>query len=315
MAGQVSVSNLSLIEVIFSEKGNILAQKSEKFRNKDADFAHPIRIALTKENVAQIGKYVSLAKQINYVTSYGETGEERIRDYEAIRLLCKIILSANRNLPGFSSLYEKAEIINANIPTIYNELIPNAQKAICENLMKDEVLKKQIIEKTKIAKILNMLKEKGVDDAKIEALKTNKQYISGLMLKYRSQITVDDSDWYSDEETRAEIIEEAKKRRMKILFFFRYSSGEFVFGAKNRAYVDPRTLKKLNEKLQEPTKTGEDFLQVFQNSTSKIGAGLGLDLTKVCIENIEEECGASSHALYENDSHGNLIMTITLTLA
>ena len=164
MAPEASTSDILTIEVIFSEKGNILAQKSAQFRNKSPDFAHPIKIKLSNDNIAQIGKYVQLSRQINYVTSYGETDEKRDRDYEAIKLLCKIILSINKDMPGFEKIYNKAKIINSNIPAIYNELISNAQKSICENLMKDAAIRNDILGKIQKTVILNLLRDKGVEE-------------------------------------------------------------------------------------------------------------------------------------------------------
>lgn len=314
MSSEANSSNISTIEVIFNDKGNILAQKSVQFRNKSPDFEHPVKIELSNDNVAQIGKYIQLSRQINYVTSYGETDEKRNKDYEAIKLLCKIILSINKNMLGFEKIHNKAKIINSNIPAIYNELISNAQKSICENLMKDPSIRNDILEKTQEAIILNSLRDKGVEEEKINAIKKNKQHMKSLLLKHKSQITVNDIDWYSDLEAREKLIKEAIKRDMKTVFFIRYEPYYFKIGSKNKAYVDPRVLKQLNDKLNEPTKKGEDLINAFKASSSTIGAGLGIDLTKICIENLEEECDLKATATYENDSKGMLVMTISFLL-
>lgn len=314
MSPEASSSDISTIEVIFSEKGNILAQKSAQFRNKSSDFEHPIKIKLSNDNVAQIGKYVQLGCQINYVTSYGETDEKRNKDYDAIKLLCKIILSINKNMPGFEKIYNKAKIINSNIPTIYNELISNAQKSIYENLMKDTAIRNVIFGKIQETMILDLLRDKGVEKEKIDMIKNNKQHMKGLLLKYKNQITVNDIDWYSDLEAREELIHEAIKRDMKIVFFIRYEPYYFKIGSKNKAYMAPRILKQLNDRLKEPIRKGEDLINAFKASSSKIGAGLGIDLTKICIENIEEECNVKANAEYENDSKGMLVMTISFLL-
>jgi hypothetical protein len=303
------------LELVFTEKGNLIAQKNDQFKNKGPEFEHPVSLPVTPENIVAIGQYVSLCRQINYITSYGETSEKRKRDYQSIQLLCKIVLSVNSKLAGFEKIRNKADVINDTIPTIYNELVPNAQKAICENLMKDHSIKTEIVEKVKIAKLLNMLREKGFPDDKIALLKTNKSQLTDLYLKYRQQIVVEDIDWFTDREAREEIIHYAERKNMKIAFFFKYGPNQFSFGAKNRAYVDSRALKTLNDRLNEPARTGEDLIAAFNNTTSKIGAGLGLDLTKACLENIRSECGCAISAKYENDTTGMLVMTINLDLA
>ena len=302
------------LELVFTEKGNLIAQKNDQFKNKGPGFEHPVSLPITTDNIVTIAKYVGLCSQINYITSYGESSEKRKRDYQAIQLLCKIVLSVNAKTAGFERIRNKADIINDTIPTIYNELVPNAQKAICENLMKDHSISTEIVEKVKIAKLLNMLREKGFPEDKIAQLKTNKSQMTDLYLKYRQQIVVEDIDWFTDLEAREEIIHYAERKNMKIAFFFRYGPNDFAFGAKNRAYVDPRNLKQLNDRLNEPARTGEDLIAAFNNTTSKIGAGLGLDLTKACLENIREECACKISAKYENDSTGMLIMTINLNL-
>ena len=302
------------LEIVFNDAGNAWAQKQVQFRNKAPDFEHPLPLEVTPGNIIEIGKFVSLGRQINYRTSYGETPEKRKTDYYAIQMLCKIVLSVNSRLRGFEKIYKKADVINSTIPAIYNELVPNAQKAICENLMKDHAIQSDIIERVKMAKLFKILKERGVDDSKLELLKSNKTMMTELYLKYRQQIVVEDIDWFTDQEAREEIIRQAERRNMKIVFFFRYEPGYFAFGAKNKAYVDPRTLKALNDRLSEPARTGDALIEAFNNSSSKIGAGLGLDLTKACIENISEECGVKVNAKYENDPTGMLVMTISLQL-
>jgi hypothetical protein len=302
------------IEIVFNQAGNVWAQKQVQFRNKAPDFEHPVELMVVPGNVIDIGKFISIGRQINYRTSYGESADKRKADYQAIQLLCKIVLSVNSKMPGFEKIYQKADTINDNIPTIYNELVPNAQKAICENLMKDHAIKTDIVERVKIAKLLNLMKEKGVDESKIALLRANKTQMTELYLKYRQQIVIEDIDWFTDREARDEIIRQAEHKNMKILFFFRYEAGRFEFGAKNKAFVDIRTLKLLNDRLNEPARTGLDLVEAFHNSTSRIGAGLGLDLTKACLENIREECGVKTSARYENDASGMLVMTITLDL-
>ncbi len=314
MSSEANSSNISTIEVIFNDKGNILAQKSVQFRNKSPDFEHPVKIELSNDNVAQIGKYIQLSRQINYVTSYGETDEKRNKDYEAIKLLCKIILSINKNMLGFEKIHNKAKIINSNIPAIYNELISNAQKAVCENLMKDPTIKNNIVLKTQETKLLNLLRDQGVGEEKINILKNNKPQMSRLLLQNKSQINIDDIDWYTDLEAREEIIKEAIARDIHVIFFIRYIPHFFEIGAKNKAYVAPILLKGLNDRLNAPIRRGEDLVKAFEKSTSNIGAGLGIDLTKICIENIEEECDVKANARYENDSKGMLIMTISFNL-
>lgn len=278
------------------------------------DYSKNIEIDLSPENITQIAKYVKLSKRISYFTSYGGNDEAKLRDYEAIKLLCKIILSVNKNTPGFEKIYNKAEIINSNIPTIYNELVPNAQKAIFENLMKDQNLKTEIIEKIQKEKILNILKEKGVEEEKINLIKNSQQHLRNLYLKYRKQIVITDAEWFDDINTRHELIQHALKKDMKIAFFFSFKPLAFEFGTMNRAYVDPIVLKELNYKLDEPVRKGADLINLFNVSDSKIGAGLGIHLTKICIENIVEECNINAHAKYENNSKGMLIMTISLNL-
>lgn len=307
-------SNLSTIEVVFNDQGNKVAQNSPQFKNKNADFEHPVKLDLSVNNIGQIAKYVTLGQQINYITSYGGTDAERAKDYEAIKLLCKIVLSVNKDKPGFEKVYNKAAIINANIPTIYNELIPNAQKAICENLMKDETIHRKAKELIYKEKILRMLKKKGVHEDYIGLLNSNTLQMKSIILKYRSQVEVNDSDWYSDEDARAVIIEEARKRNLKIAFYFKFSNYRFEIGAMNKAYVDPMILKSLNQKLMLPVRDGQDLINAFEASTSSIGAGLGLDLTKICIKDIEDNCNVKAYAKYENDHHGMLIMSIRLNL-
>jgi len=305
---------LSTIEVIFNKQGNKLAQQNPQFRNKDPEFAHPIKIEISKNNISEIGKYVGLAKQINYVTSYGEDEATRNHEYKAIKLLCKIIISVNKTMAGFDKIYNKADVINSNIPTIYNEIIPNAQKAICENLMKDAGIRNTVTDKIRESHLLNLLKEKGLNNEKIKLIKENRSQLRALLLKYKKQIEVLDPDWYSDMAARRELIREAQKKQMKIFFYFSYRPYHFEFGAKNKAYVDPRILKELNTRLKEPIKEGVDFINAFKASESRIGAGLGLDLTKICINNIEEECNVTATAKYENDDSGMLIMSIDLSL-
>ena len=314
MAVEANSDKFFNVKAIFNDKGNILAQKSAQFRNKSQDFEHSLKMELSNNNIGQIGKYVSLCKQINFITSFGETDEKRNRDYNAIKLLCKIILSVNKNLKGFEKIYDKAEIINHNIPVIYNELISNAQKAVCENLMKDPTIKNNIVLKTQETKLLNLLRDQGVGEEKINILKNNKPQMSRLLLQNKSQINIDDIDWYTDLEAREEIIKEAIARDIHVIFFIRYIPHFFEIGAKNKAYVAPILLKGLNDRLNAPIRRGEDLVKAFEKSTSNIGAGLGIDLTKICIENIEEECDVKANARYENDSKGMLIMTISFNL-
>ncbi|GEM_PF-5211842 len=305
---------LSTLRIVFNEKGNVLAAKSDQFKNKSPDHEHQINMEISKDTIPQLAQYVGLSKKIFYKTSYAETDEKKKTDYQAIQIICKVMLSVNKSLPGFQKVSSKAEIINSNIPTIYNELIPNAQKAIFENLMKDPIINANVMEITRRSKLFALLRQGGLPEEKIKALKVNPAAMRELYMKYRQQLVVEDIDWFTDPEAKAVLIEQAEKKDMSIFFYFGYAPFKFEFGAKNRAYVEPRTLKKLNDKLNEPLKTGDDFLQAFNNSTSTIGAGLGLSLTKICIHEIVAECGATSVASYENDSKGMLVMNVSLDL-
>jgi hypothetical protein len=304
----------STVHIIFNEKGNLFAAKMDQFKNKSPDHEHRISIDISSENIQQMAQYIGLSRKILYKTSYGETDERKKTDYMAIQLICRVMLSVHKGLPGFQKVSAKANVINNNIPTIYNELIPNAQKAIFENLMKDPIINANVTEKARRSKLFALLRQNACPEEKISALKMNPQALRELYLRYRQQLAVEDIDWFTDPDSRMELIQEAEKREMSIFFYFGYAPFLFEFGAKNKAYVEPRTLKKLNDKLAEPIKMGEDFLQAFNNSTSKIGAGLGLNLTRICIEEIATEIGTSAKAIYENDSKGMLIMNVSFDL-
>ncbi len=244
-----------------------------------------------RDSATKLIELICRCKSIQYFASFGQTSEHKKKDAEVVRLISLYAMMVGKNkLEGFKKLNEQAVFDTLEIA--YNELIGNSQKAIMENLLRDQGIATDILEQC------------GVHDPKIQLPKE-----IGL--------------WIQVGEVREMLYVIARKKGALPSIFVEYSANYFSFSVKNNTFFDYATAKKLQEIIKTATeklKKGENIWEVLTQIQSGgeakkvLGAGVGTFLTLQAILEIAQKSNVDFNFTPVKSQDGYVVMKAELFL-
>ncbi len=261
-----------------SKTGYHALQKYPKFRNQDLDREYAEELPLDSK---QANAFFQLSRRIRYYTSYSVTAEQKHHDRKVIKYLCRRLITMNKARQGYELHRKLPDDLSGYLLPIFSELVINAQKAVFEELLKEQVVENTVI----------------------------KAYTDRFMNPPDNR-----ANWVKDDKVRLILSLIAQKMNMLVSAFFEQSPTMFCFGLQNNSFLNYRTQKILNDRVQESIREGSSIVENYVENERNMGAGIGLILARQSIEELAKEADIYWDLRPERTEEKSAIMKIELLL-